>query len=114
MTNKIKVIDLLNKMASDVSYKPTFLFRGGVYKYNAETKYYEPSFMALYKIFMILNDEVEIIEEVEKPKKIEPLEFKYTNTYGNVSQHKASERDIIDKINEISKAVNYLLKKEEK
>lgn len=65
---KIKVIDLLVKMANDKNYKPTFKFEGSTYKYNKDTKYYEPSFMGLWKIYMILNDEVEIIEELKKIK----------------------------------------------
>ena len=62
--------------------------------------------------YQLINYTFEIIEEIEKPKNIEELSFKYTNTYGNASQHKASEKDIINKINEISKAVNYLLKQD--
>lgn len=68
---KIKVIELLNKMANDENYKPTFKYKDNIYQYDFKTKYYIPSFMGLYKIYMILNDEVEIIEE---PKKIEKID----------------------------------------
>ena len=55
--------------------------------------------------FSNINDEIEIIEE-DKP--IEKLEYKYRNTYGNVSQHRKSEEPIIDKINEIIDKLNEL------
>ena len=67
---KIKVIDLLVKMGKDKNYKPTFKYKNSIYQYDFATKYYMPSFMGLYKIYMILNDYVEIIEE---PKKIEKI-----------------------------------------
>ena len=70
----MKIIDLLVKMSNDENYKPTFEFKKNIYKYNEKTKYYEPSFMGLWKIYMILNDEVEIIEE---DKKIEKEFIKY-------------------------------------
>ena len=67
---KIKIIDLLVKMGKDKNYKPTFKYKNAIYQYDFTTKYYMPSFMGLYKIYMILNDYVEIIEE---PKKIEKI-----------------------------------------
>ena len=50
-----------------------------------------------------LNDEVEIIEE--KPKHIEEIKAKYTSQVGKL--------ELANKINELSKAVNYLLDKEQ-
>jgi len=48
---------------------------------------------------------------VEKEKKIpEKLDYKYRNIYGRISQHKSSEIDIIDKINEV---LDYLKSKGE-
>ena len=70
---KIKVIDMLVKMGKDKNYKPTFKYKDTIYQYDFKTKYYTPSFMGLYKIYMILNDEVEIIEELKKIKKIKQL-----------------------------------------
>lgn len=67
---KIKVIDMLVKMEKDKNYKPTFKFKNNIYQYDFETKCYIPSFMGLWKIYMILNDEVEIIEETNKIRKI--------------------------------------------
>lgn len=62
---KIKVIDMLVKMGKDENYKPTFKYKDNIYQYDFKTKYYMPSFMGLYKIYMILNDEVEIIDDEE-------------------------------------------------
>lgn len=105
-----KVIDLLDEMASNKNYKPTFLFKNCIYKYNAETKYYEPSFMGLYKMYMILNDEIEIIEET--PKKIEEIDL--TIAYLNNTFQEQCLNDIVgiqNKINELVDKVNYLLEK---
>ena len=70
---KIKVIDMLVKMGKDKNYKPTFKYKDTIYQYDFKTKYYTPSFMGLYKIYMILNDEVEIIEETKKIEKIDEI-----------------------------------------
>lgn len=103
----MKVIDLLNKIANNDNYKPTFKFRDCIYKYNAVTKYYEPSFMGLYKLYMILNDEVEIIED----KKIEKLDIEmFTSIQQNF---KMNDLMLSDKINEIIDAINELKGKSE-
>lgn len=106
----MKVIDLLNKIANNDNYKPTFKFRDCIYKYNAVTKYYEPSFMGLYKLYMILNDEVEIIEEDKKIEKLIKL-----NDVGNPSDLTAlsqmqweNNSHIERKINELIDEVNNL------
>lgn len=67
---KIKIINMLVKMANDENYKPTFKYKDNIYQYDFKAKHYMPLFMGLYKIYMILNDEVEILEE---PKKIEKI-----------------------------------------
>ena len=124
MTNKVDGITLL-QMIKDGKIKDNTLIEvsGGFrthypYIFIDENKvpYWknkEGTIKTIVYAIDLLEFEFEIIEEIEKPKEIEELSFKYTNTYGNVSQHKASERDIINKINELSKAANYLLKKED-
>lgn len=110
---KIKVIDMLVKMANDKNYKPTFKFERNTYKYNKETKYYEPSFMGLWKIYMILNDEVEIIEEQRKIEKIKQL----NNVAGCKELIKLEDKQQInnhilkDKINELVDEINNLKEK---
>ena len=108
---KIKIIDLLNKIAngeksinvetkydSNVWEKDDFLF----------SFYKEFEHRNNYEVVKFLNDYVEIIEE---PKKIEKLDYKYVNTYGNVSQHRKSEEPLIDKINELIDEINNLKEK---
>ena len=109
---KIKVIDLLVKMGKDKNYKPTFKYKNAIYQYDFATKYYMPSFMGLYKIYMILNDYVEIIEE---PKKIEKISWSEKESLsGNLVASKKQEilarrteklksslNELIDEINNI-------------
>lgn len=91
MKIKIKIIELLNKMANDENYKPTFKYKNNIYQYDFKTKYYIPSFMGLYKIYMILNDEVEIIKEPNhchiNSHKIEKLEVYIEQGSGDYSAH---------------------------
>ena len=86
---KIKVIDMLVKMGKDKNYKPTFKYKDTIYRYDFKTKYYTPSFMGLYKIYMILNDEVEIIKEPNyyhsNSHKIEKLEVYVEQGSGDYS-----------------------------
>ena len=97
---KIKIIDLLNKIAN------------GEESMNVETKYDSDDWekddflLSLYKEFEhknnyeiveFLNDYVEIIEE---PKKIEKLKAKYTSQVGKL--------ELANKIDELIDAVNEL------
>lgn len=108
---KIKVIDMLVKMGKDKNYKPTFKYKDTIYQYDFKTKYYMPSFMGLYKIYMILNDEVEIIEEPNKIEKIdETLRIDdLIPPYGE-NEYKAWKNIIIqqNKINELIDEINNL------
>lgn len=106
---KIKVIDMLVKMGKDKNYKPTFKYKNNIYKYDFKTKYYIPSFMGLYKIYMILNDEVEIIDdeewkfEIEEPKKIKKLNDKL-GLFGDGNTQK-----IINELNYTRTIINELI-----
>lgn len=97
---KIKVIDMLVKMGKDENYKPTFKYKDNIYQYDFKTKYYIPSFMGLYKIYMILNDEVEIIEEPKKIEKCKNYEdFLEIDDYIEYLKNKINE--LIDEINNL-------------
>ena len=125
---KMKIIDLLVKMANDKNYKPTFKYKNTIYQYDFKTKYYMPSFMGLYKIYMILNDEVEIIEERNychsNSHKIEKLEVYVEQGSGDYSANilKLSPDDeweidivlytAICKINELIDEINNLKESE--
>ena len=110
---KIKVIDMLVKMGKDKNYKPTFKYKNTIYQYDFKTKYYTPSFMGLYKIYMILNDEVEIIEELNKIEKIEMYEDEdgryFLNNRDKKIYIRCDEIDfMIDKFNELIDEINKL------
>lgn len=75
----------------------------------------------LHNAYVWFNLDVEIIEEIEKPKEIEKAIIEYDNkdeqcklAYAN-SCYELSPQEVIilDKIEELRKAVNYLLKKED-
>ena len=108
---KIKVIDMLVKMGKDKNYKPTFKYKDTIYQYDFKTKYYTPSFMGLYKIYMILNDEVEIIKEQKKIEKIDEILMidDLIPPYGE-NEYKVWENIIIqqNKINELIDEINNL------
>ena len=108
---KIKVIDMLVKMWKDKNYKPTFKYKDTIYQYDFKTKYYTPSFMGLYKIYMILNDEVEITEEQKKIEKIDEILMidDLIPPYGE-NEYKVWENIIIqqNKINELIDEINNL------
>lgn len=101
---RMKVIDLLYKIAKGERFE------------NCKMKFkkIEPEevneyviYNRLYEEDLTLNDEVEIIEEIieEKPKHIEELEILPDNeSYSN--------KILYGKINDLAKAVNYLLDKE--
>lgn len=129
MTNKIKIIDLLNKMANKKNMPKIVKFQNYIYEFedfrndyvivnNGFNQNLSSSFL-FFGIFSkntnYLNDYVEIIEEVEKPKEIDSLELVDFPRFKNMCPE---ERYIItakeyEKIEELRNAVNYLLKKEE-
>ena len=120
----MKVIDLLNKIANNEEVPKEIMYKTHYWKYNKERNDYrdeDNDFVfscSNYDIVGMLNYEIEIIEE--KPKKIEELKstisyyFTYederlTEDFSGISKHLITN---IDKINELTKAVNYLLEKE--
>lgn len=78
MNKKIKVIEVLNEMANDESYRPTVKYKEMTYTYHYDIGDYTNDFNSEYGIFsgwalnLMLNDEVEIlednIEEIEEYK----------------------------------------------
>ena len=71
---KIKIIDLLNKIANNEEVPEKIMFDEWLYIYNEREKtYYDEEDRTLWQSynFKILTDEAEIIEE---PKKIEKID----------------------------------------
>src|SRR5574344_1302982 len=103
----IKVIDLLNKVSSgdilekNVKVRTLPLEKLG-YCVMGELNF-DDILNALLEGAIELNNRVEIVEEDEP---IEEIKYCYKNTYGRISQHKASEIDILDKLNEVIRKVN--------
>lgn len=109
---KIKIIDLLAKIANGEQVPEKIKYNNKIWEYYVYADDYKGEniwlFEELFKYrrtIKFINDEVEIIE---KSKKIEKLDYKYVNTYGNVSQHRKSEEPLIDKINELIDEINNL------
>ena len=108
---KIKVIDMLVKMGKDKNYKPTFKYKDTIYQYDFKTKYYTPSFMGLYKIYMILNDEVEILDEQKKIEKIARCDDAKMTHYGELHKPTENEEILRIKVNELIDEINNLKEK---
>lgn len=58
--------------------------------------------------YKVLQKDFEIYKVIEED--IEELNYKYINTYGNISQHRKSEEQLIDKINELVRELNKIKK----
>lgn len=97
---KIKMIDLLNKIANNEEVPKKIRYFGQIYEYSEEMKFYYQNRFSMYRDFYAegncLNDEVEIIEEDKK------IEFLRTTTNDKVLV------EFKDKINEVIDALNKL------
>lgn len=120
----MKIIDLLVKIAKGEEVPKKIKYRNTIYEYCSgySTYYVENGINNLFSVYnyKILNDEIEIIEEIEKPKKIELLEIEYAWSTNNKEETDKAFRNLSrivfeskDKINELIETVNYLSKKEE-
>ena len=100
---KIKVIDLLNKIANNEEVPEKIMFDEWLYIYNEREKtYYDEEDRTLWQSynFKILTDEAEIIEE---PKKIEKLNDKL-GLFGDGNTQK-----IINELNYTRTIINELI-----
>ena len=110
--NKITVIQLLNKIAKGEEVPEKIKWSIDEWKYsNGASKNYFNDYEDLFSVIdgSNLNDEVEIIED--KPKHIEEIDLEEDAKKQNFLVTK-QDRILENKINELSKAVNYLLDKE--
>lgn len=136
---KIKVIDLLNKISNDEELPKKVLINDKVYyllkneercfySLNHDTSDWSRDLDHTIDICCCLNDEVVILDEVqggsmeEKPKKIEILsetkqQCSIANNYSKdniqciVNEFYRKINVLVNKNNELTKAVNYLLEK---
>lgn len=103
---KIKVIDLLNKIANGEEVPEKIKIKNIIYEYsgymycteNANYQDIEDYLFGKWN-FKILNEDVEIIEE---PKKIEKIDF------GTLNTQKEKNRAMKDTINKLIDEINNL------
>ena len=112
----IKIIDLLNKIANGEEVPKKIKYKNKVFIYDQQNKLYRNEEVSsntlkhmfyLYYLEKILNDEVEIIEYVEKDKGIKKVDTNIPCSY-------EIETTLRDKLNEVIDIVNSLNKKEGK
>ena len=120
----MKIIDILNKIANGTledGFK--FKYDSDTYRYNKEKNEirsieYDDSLVEYYKIEMILNKEVEVIEE---NKRIEELSWAvylklkkgHYNIENILNRIREDLKEHRDKINELVRAVNKINKERE-
>ena len=109
----MKVIDLLNKIAKGEEVPNKIKWADDEWSYsNGPSKNYLTDLEDLFSTIdgSNLNDEIEIIEE--KPKKIKEFGYCCVNKNGETRNFVDVEEVLKNRINELTKAVNYLLEKE--
>lgn len=115
----MKVIDLYKKMASKEEMPKKIICNDSVWVYSKTLEDYISvdkylfKNLEFYNMTYFLNLEVGIIEE--KPKKIEEYK-KNINLASSTNQEQTVKIfkylcDFVDKINELTKVINYLLEK---
>ena len=101
---KIKIIDLLNKIANGEELPEEIRFEGKIFEKQYETSFYCTGFGIFEEAFVLedLNKEVEIIEEDKEIEKIGNDYYHKTQPEQNqIFQRKINE--IIDKVNSLEK-----------
>ena len=110
---KIKIIDLLNKIANDEEVPKKIKWQGQIYEYSCSNRFYYQNSWSMYRDFYTegncLNDEVEILNEA-KEDKIQKIYHCETSLTQNEVEIFITENlnQMVDKINELIDAVNEL------
>ena len=110
---KIKIIDLLNKIANDEEVPKKIKWQGQIYEYSSVERFYYQNSWSMYRDFYTegncLNDEVEILNEA-KEDKIQKIYHCETSLTQNEVEIFITENlnQMVDKINELIDAVNEL------
>ena len=108
---KIKIIDLLNKIANNEEVPEKIMFDEWLYIYNEREKtYYDEEDRTLWQSynFKILTDEVEIIEETKKIEKIARCDSIKMTHYGELYKPTENEEILRIKINDLIDKINNL------
>ena len=101
---KIKVIDLLNKIADGKELPKKFMCKGHLY-YRQKTKgvcYRCDELNEIFEECLVLEDLNDTIEIIEEPKKIEKIDF------GTLNTQKEKNRAMKDTINKLIDEINNL------
>ena len=118
MNKKIKIIELLNKIANDESYRPTVKYQEMTYTYHYDIGDYTNDFNGEYGIFsgwalnLMLNNEVEIlednIEEIEELPKMNFFELVMDEVKTAIAMEKIKLKvdELVKAIKEIRKDLN--------
>ena len=119
---KIKIIDLLNKIANDEEVPKKILLNGIVFEYQGDDYLYKDEDKKEHWLFSVgytdkyiwlenfLKAEIEIIEEPKKIKKIKkPTQDEYL--YSNGKELYENDMKVYDKINELIDEINNLKEK---
>lgn len=115
----MKVIDLLNAIAGNGTIPYRIYYKENVYEYDGETQNYYKSlnftkdWLIGEDITALLNDEVKIIEDPKKIKKIEMYQDEEGHYFLNKQDRKVyvncDEMDfMVDKFNELIDEINNL------
>lgn len=103
--NKIRIIDLLNKIANNEETPNKIRFNGEYYIYNTTYDDYKSPSTWLLKnnndnLNCFLNDEVEIIEEEKELEKFD------TNKFHDIDELVYKINELIDEINKLKSGKN--------
>ena len=120
---KIKIIDLLNKIASGKEVPKEIVYKGIKYEYVDKWEQYVVSDNQLVVVeqplletisranYSCLNDEIEIIEEKKKIEKIARCDSIKMTHYGELYKPTENEEILRIKINELIDEINSLKEK---
>ena len=106
---KIKIIDLLIKIAKDEEVPKKIKYFGEIYEYSEDMKFYYQNGFSMYRDFFTegncLNDEVEIIEEEKEIEKIGKIYDGFTDSYYDTCLETTIKKvdEIIDVVNKLKK-----------
>ena len=108
---KIKIIDLLNKIAEGKELPEKFMYKGHLY-YRQKTKgicYRCDELNEIFEECLVLEDLNDIVEIIEEPKKIEKLIEPIK--LGDIHENLISINKVAKKVNELIDEINNLKEK---
>ena len=112
---KIKIIDLLNKIANNEEVPKKIKWLGQTYEYSHNYRFYYQNSWSMYRDFYTegncLNEDVEIIEETKKIEKIARCDSIKMTYCGELHKPTENEEILRIKINELIDEINNLKEK---